>query len=148
VPYIKNERREACRNLSAVQDVGDLNYFITLMILRAWADKPSYSTIHMLHKDLVIAPRKSELLRKIWNFDKALKVKINRDDIDAAAAEAFLEFRLRVGKLYEGSKILSNGDLTEYAEAVKKITAEVNELVKTKQASAIIIPNSVEVPKP
>lgn len=147
MPYIKNERREACRNLSAIQDVGDLNYFITLMILRVWSDKPSYSTIHMLHKDLVIAPRKSELLRKIWNFYKAVKVKINRDDIDAAAAEAFFEFRLRVGKLHEDKKILENGDLSEYAEAVKKITDQINDLVKVNQAISIISGQSVEVPK-
>ena len=139
MPYVNNEKRVIDKELNAVQDVGQLNYVITLVLLAAWKGGESYGTIHNLRKEFVTEPKNSRFLNDLRS---KLCDRFTTADIYTAAAEAFLEFRMRVGKLYEASKILSNGDLPQYEEALTALAQRYNELRKEKEAEKIIVPTS------
>lgn len=128
MPYIPVSERDAIKvNVNNVTTVGQLNYFFTLALLRYWKAAPSYSTIHAFRRDFVVDPKNNELISKIRrDFCDRFTVA----DIHAAASEAFHEFRARVGRKYEKSKRVANGDLQEYKDALDALEPTVDPEVK------------------
>lgn len=139
MPYSKIERRKAIadKGLDAIRDFGDLNFAITLTLLKAWNTLPKYATIHMLRKELVIEPKKSVFLQ---NLRTELADRFDTGDIYAAAAEAFHEFRNRIGTPYEALKCRINGDVEGYPEALAPILKELGQEIKKEVTSGLILP--------
>jgi hypothetical protein len=128
MPYIPVSERDAIKvNVNNVTTVGQLNYFFTLALLRYWKAAPSYATIHAFRRDFVVDPKNNELISKIRrDFCDRFTVA----DVHTAAAEAFYEFRSRVGRKYEKSKRLANRDLEEYKDALDALEPTVEPEVK------------------
>lgn len=121
MPYTEQQYRDAViRNIYAVQNPGDLNYLITMNLLLWWKKVPCYDTIHCFRRDFVVDPKHNEFLQ---DLRKRFADRFTTADIYAAAAEAYCEFRLRVGKAYEKKKRELNGDIIEYVEALEDIKA-------------------------
>jgi hypothetical protein len=132
MPYIDPERRPlVAKNLGQISTPGELNYALTLVLLDTFKRYPKYDTIHCLRRDFVIDPKNNKALQELRRM---LADVFTVSDIYAAAAEAFHEFRDRVGKAYEKSKREQNGDMPEYEELIKSIkdnyTAKPIEAVK------------------
>lgn len=116
MPYVNNESREAISlGLSGVKTVGDLNYVISKIILACWLEKPEYSTLHTMRREMTIEPKYSRVLQKLR---LELADRFTTGDIYAAAAEAYSEFHARVGRVYEDLKRSENGDIPEYQTAL------------------------------
>ena len=119
MPYTKQSDRDSVRaSLRNVRTVGDINFFFTLMILKAWNDRPKYSTYHGLKKDLQTDPKNSQLVQLVR---RELCDGFHVSDIYTAADAAMVEFERRVVRAYEKSKIEENGDVPEYVQALKAI---------------------------
>lgn len=131
MPYIKEADRVAInQSLLNIRTVGDLNYFITIRMLREWSKSPSYTMIHVLHVELVQSPKDCPLLNELRT---KLADRFTVADIYSAARLAFNEFYRRIGVKYEKSKIEENGDLLEYQAALDAIG---------KPADNPVIPNA------
>jgi hypothetical protein len=119
MPYIKEDQRELItKDIGNTATPGDLNYLITLALLKYWKANPSYGTLHAFRRDFVTDPKNNVLIKKLRvDFADTFTV----GDIHAAAAEAYYEFRARVGAAYEKKKMRLNGDLKEYQEALAEI---------------------------
>ena len=127
MPYIEQDFRDKIKQtLQNIQTVGDLNYAITQVILATWLAQPRYATIHELRKAYVTEPKHNVFLN---HLRYVLCDKFSVADVYTASAEAFWEFRDRVGKIYEAKKCVLNGDLPEYIEAV---TTQMKELLEAK----------------
>lgn len=139
MPYNKIESRRliAEKGLDAIKDFGDLNYHITTIILRLWNSVPKYATLHMLRKELVIEPKKSNFLQ---NLRAELADRFDTGDVYAAAAEAYHEFRDRVGKPYEALKCRLNTDVEGYREALDPILKELSSEIHKEMNSGLILP--------
>lgn len=139
MPYTKPERREAINKtgMDAVFDFGDLNYFVTTIILKMWNTHPRYATIHLMRKELVTEPKKSALLQ---NLRTNLADKFDTADVYTAAALAFEEFYQRVGRLYEALKCRENGDVEGYPEAIKPLLEKLGSEIKKETVSGILLP--------
>lgn len=121
MPYIKQEDRDAVvKDIRAIKTPGELNYVITRYLIKVWNDYPRYDTLHCFRRDFVVDPKKNALLQ---DLRMKLAADITTADVYAAAAEAYHEFRNRIGAAYEGKKIKENGDLPEYEIALANITA-------------------------
>lgn len=118
IPYIKQERRFIKKNYDLCKDPGELNYLLTLVLIECFKKVPSYDTLHILRRDFVTRPKENQFLQTLRS---KLADRFTTADIYTAAAEAFFEFRIRVGVAYEEKKIELNGDLPEYEELVKMI---------------------------
>lgn len=128
MPYVDKESRIRIQEgLEGVVTVGDLNYVITKVILACWMEKPKYETLHLMRKEMLIEPKSSRFLQ---NLRTQMADRFTVGDIYAAAAEAYQEFRDRVGKLYEAIKCHENGDIEEYTEVVGPLLAELQNLMK------------------
>lgn len=123
--------------MGLVDTPGKLNYLITLVLLRSWNMNPCYNMIHILRKDFVTDPKHSKLLNKLRS---ELADRFDVADIYTASAEAFYEFRFRIGTKYEALKCLENSDLPQYAEASKMLSERLQIALQEKQSKEIIIP--------
>lgn len=140
MPYIDPKFRPAIdAGVDGVQTVGDLNYFLSCIISRMWKVHPSYMTIHELRRELVTEPKNSKLLNQLRS---ALADRFTVADIYTAAAEAYHEFRNRIGTPYEALKCRLNGDVPGYTESVSDILTKLAEHEKQREASQIIVPGS------
>lgn len=128
MPYIEKKNRDSIAlGLESVLTVGELNYVITKVILACWLEKPKYETLHLMRKEMLVEPKSSRFLQ---NLRRELADRFTTGDIYAAAAEAYHEFRDRVGKLYEAIKCHENGDIEEYTEVVGPLLAQLQGLMK------------------
>lgn len=122
MPYISKDAQERIRNnWLTVNDPGELNFLLTGYLIKSFAQHPKYEMIHILRQDFVTDPRNNTLLKELKS---KLSDRFTTGDIYTAAAEAFFEFRSRVGAAYELKKRELNGDLPEY-EALLKTIAEI-----------------------
>jgi hypothetical protein len=119
MPYIENsERDQVVSKIQFIQTPGQLNFLLTRYLLQVWKSHPRYDTIHCFRRDFVVDPKNNSLLQDLrGNLAHLFTVA----DIYAASAEAYHEFRERVGKKYEQKKLGENGDLPEYVEALKDL---------------------------
>jgi hypothetical protein len=125
VPYIDQAARARLNsNIKGITTPGELNYVITIAILRAFKAHPKYETIHQLKQDFVVEARHNEFLKKLVSF---LAADFTTADVMTAAALAFDEFYRRVASKYEDSKIASQGDVAEYAEISGLFSAQIAE---------------------
>lgn len=123
--YIEDKARELIqKGLEGVQTVADLNYVITKVILACWMEKPYYATLHLMRKEMLIEPKSSRFLQ---NLRTELADRFTTGDVYAAAAEAYHEFRDRVGKLYQAIQCHANGDIDEYQQIVGPLLTELRD---------------------
>lgn len=119
MPHLNNARKAALRaNIFLAENPGDLNFLLTLVILRSFKEYPRYERIHVLRRDFVTDPKNNKALNQLRNdFAHIFKV----SDIYTAAALAFEEFYRLVGSKYEDLKIKENGMVEEYQEVLDLI---------------------------
>lgn len=110
MPYIKETRRKAILGGETPKDVGELNFLMTVEILRRWESLPRYQTIHEMFHDFFEFPAGNQF---IVNFTR-LNRQFTPGDVYAAAKLAYLEFYRRVGSKYEDMKAQENGDIYKY----------------------------------
>jgi hypothetical protein len=139
MPYINSEKQSAIKaNVNTVADPGDLNFLITLNLIRSFKDHPRYEMIHILKRDFVTYPKDNTFLQHLRDRYAHL---FTVSDIYAAASNAFDEFYRRVAVKYEEKKIRENGDLPEYVEVLALIDApkpvEVVEAVNVVDATVV-----------
>jgi hypothetical protein len=113
MPYVDAEaRKRIAAKPVDLETAGDLNYVITLALIRRWTASPCYRTIHELRKASE-APMKVEWSKELileWE-EAGLYAEFDFEDIETAFKEAYGEFRDRVVKNYERSKAAKNGDV-------------------------------------
>lgn len=144
MPYTPFEDRIKCQaDIHECKTYGDLNYLITLVILKAWASHPKYEMIHTLYQECIQEPKQSKFLNHLRT---ELADRFTVGDIYTAAALAFHEFEARIVRKYEPLKALMNGDLPEYKEAVAALDQEISARLKEREASKIIVP-ATQIPQ-
>jgi hypothetical protein len=121
MPYTPKDRQEAVRlAVAAVQDPGDLTFLISVALLKTYIDRPKFDTIHALKKDFVVDPKHNSFLQKLRTRFAYL---FTTADVYSCAALAFDEFSRRVVAAHEDKKMVLNGDVAEFKEALALIEA-------------------------